>query len=108
MQTFLTFLSIVVGSGAIFSFIEFLIKRKDNTNSKLDDIIKRLDTTEKDNCRTQLLLMMSNYPKAHEEIMKLAEHYFADLHGDWYVSSIFHRYLIEQKIEEPIWFDKEG
>lgn len=33
----------VIGSGAIFSFIQFLIQRRDNKSSKIDELCKKID-----------------------------------------------------------------
>jgi len=94
-----------LGSVGFYSFIQFLITRKDNRNVLLKTILKKLDKSEKDSCRTQLLVLMSDYPLEKQEIFTLAEHYFVDLHGDWYMTSLFRNYIRETGIEAPIWFD---
>ena len=108
-----------IGSTAFFSFIQFLISRGDKKKEKHDELkkehneikedldeIKELCVThEKDICRSQLLLLISNYPEDKVEIMKLAEHYFSDLSANWYMSSIFNTWLSENNLEKPVWFD---
>lgn len=103
-----------IGSAAFFSFIQFLISRHDKKAEKDDTLVKDMGEIqnamlrmEKDICRTQMLVLMSDYPEEKAELMKIAEHYFGVLHADWYMSSIFNKWLIKNKIEKPIWFDEE-
>lgn len=93
-----------LGSVGFYSFLQFLITRKDNRKDLLNAIIKKLDKAEKDSCRTQLLVLMSDYPEEKKEIYTLAEHYFRDLQGDWYMTSLFRSYIRDQGIDAPIWF----
>ena len=113
-ELLLGLLGAILGSG----IIQFFVTRHDNRKkesieSKLDPIVKKLDkiiaeqkTSEKDALRTQLLVMMTTLPNNHEEIMTLAERYFGQLKGDWFYSSLFAKWLKENDIEKPIWFDK--
>lgn len=99
--------------------IQFLITRKDQQKkdsienklqpieSKLDKLLVETRKTEKDNLRTQLLVMMNMMPNDQEEIMTCAERYFKQLEGDWFYSSLFAKYLKENNIENPIWFTKK-
>lgn len=88
--------------------VQFLISRFDSKNDKLDKIISEQKKTEKDQLRTQLLVMMTLMPNSHEEIMQLAERYFKELKGDWFYSSLFARWIRENKIDKPLWFDRKG
>lgn len=88
--------------------IQFFINRFDKKNEKLDKIISEQKKTEKDQLRTQLLVMMSLMPSNHAEIMQLAQRYFDELKGDWFYSSLFAKWIKENKIEKPIWFQKDG
>lgn len=99
-------------SGGLFTFIIFFVQRKDNKNDQLDklekaiaEIQEKLIIAEKDRIRTQMLIMMNHYPDDRIEIMKLAEHYFAVLHGDWYMTSIFNKWLEKNSIGKPEWFN---
>lgn len=100
----------LLGSGLIQFLITRADKKKDNPiEEKLDKIISEQKKNEKDQLRTQLLVMMSLMPDSHAEIMQLAQRYFGDLKGDWFYSSLFAKWLKDNKIEKPIWFDtKEG
>ena len=104
----------VLGSTAVFSFIQFLFQRHDRkveSKSGVQNTVKEIQNSlvklEKDGCRTQMLVLMGDYPNERGELMTLAEHYFKDLKGDWYMSSIFAKWLKENGIENPDWFDSE-
>ena len=103
--------SIVFGSAGLWAFIEFMIKRKDDKNVILKAINESIDElkaqgikNEKDICRTQMLLLMSDYPTERSELMTLADHYFNDLHRNWYMTALFRKHLKECGIEPPEWF----
>lgn len=111
----LTIILSCVGSTALFSFVQFMISRHDARNERNDELVaevetiqKKLDRLEKDSCRTQLLVLMSDYPDEKAEIMKLGEHYFGTLHANWYMSSMFKRWLDRNGIALPEWFNEEG
>lgn len=107
-----------LGSTALFTFLQFLISRRDNKKDKKDELRKELkeikqelseikslcNIHEKDICRSQLLLLIADYPEDKTEIMKLAEHYFADLKANWYMSSIFNTWLENNDTTKPDWF----
>lgn len=103
----ISILGIILGSAALFGFIEFLIQRKDNNNSFINDIKAFMVKTEKDNVRTQMLVLMAVYPDEEAELLKLAEHYFVDLKGDWYMTSLFNKHCIKYNIAKPGWFNSE-
>lgn len=98
-------ISIIFGTAGVIGFVQFLISRRDKRNDLLGKIDKKLDKIERDNCRTQLLLLLSDYPGNNKEILELAQHYFFDLKGDWYMSSLFAEWLNQHGIEIPPWFD---
>ena len=100
-DTTATIVLAVIGSNALFAFIQFLITRHDTKKS----IKGKLIVLEKDVLRTQLLLLILLKGEEKQEILTIAEHYFKDLHGDWYMTSIFNKWLKEKDIAEPEWFD---
>lgn len=100
----ITIITSILGSAGLFGFIQFLIARKDKRNDLLMSIDKKVDVLERDGCRTQLLVLFSDYPENEHEILTLAEHYFKDLEGNWYLSAIFAKWLEERKISKPNWF----
>lgn len=85
---------------------------KENRINDLETLVQSLRSAlsraERDNCRIQMLIMMMHYPHETEQIMKLAEHYFSVLHGDWYMTGIFNKWLTDNKIGKPEWFNSEG
>lgn len=93
----------ILGGGGFVTLLIYLINRHDERVG----IIKRLDRNERDNCRIQLLIMLNHYSEDVAEIMRLAEHYFKDLNGDWYMTSLFNKWLEKNNIAEPEWFRKE-
>ena len=93
----------VIGSNALFAFLQFLIGRHDTKKN----IKGKLIVLEKDVLRTQLLLLILLKGEEKQEILTIAEHYFKDLHGDWYMTSIFNKWLKEKTLAEPEWFDCE-
>lgn len=106
-ETILAVVGAVLGSGLIQFLITRHDQKKDNPlEKKIDKILEEQKKSEKDNLRTQLLVMMNMMPNNHEEIMTLAERYFKELKGDWFYSSLFSKWLKENNVEKPMWFDK--
>jgi len=98
---------IAVISGGL---VQFFVNRHDNKKGieiKLDKIISEQKKSEKDSLRVQLLVMMNLMPDNKDEIMQLAQRYFGELKGDWFYSSLFNRWMKDNKIDKPIWFEKD-
>lgn len=96
-------------SGGVLGFIQFLIKRKDDKEQRAedkqdDDIKGTLKKLEKDGLRTQLLLLLLLQPDEETEILKIAEHYFVKLKGNWYMTSMFSKWCKTRGLR-PEWFD---
>lgn len=91
----------VLASNGLFALVQYLISRHD-TNKNVKG---KLTILEKDVLRTQLLLMILLKPDEKQEIMTVGEHYFAVLKGNWYMTSIFNKWL-EQYTDgvKPEWF----
>ena len=108
-----TIILAVLSSG----LVQFFVTRKDNQKkdnieeklkpigTKLDKLLDEQKKNEKDNLRTQLLVMMTVMPDDHHEIMTLAQRYFGELKGDWFYSSLFAKWLKQNDIEKPTWFN---
>ena len=103
----ITIISAVIASQAVFGFIQFLITRRDTKKN----VYGKLMLLEKDVLRTQLLLLILMRPEEEQEIMTIAEHYFSKppkgLDGNWYMTSIFNKWLSSCEIAEPDWFDND-
>ena len=98
-----TIILAVLGSTALSSLIQFLIKRWDDKHNVKD----KLTTLEKDTLRTQMLLLILIKPEEKQEILTIGEHYFGKLKGDWYMTSIFNKWLESTGTAEPEWFEGE-
>lgn len=99
---------------AVVALVEYLIKRHDakkgkmaEIETKIDKIDTRLGKTEKDELRTQLLLMISDYSENAEGILAIGQRYFGELHGNWYATSIFNQWLEETGTAKPEWFKED-
>ena len=104
MPTWAAILLGVIGSAGFWATVQVLITRWDKNKG----LKKQLKKLEKDGCRTQLLLLISDYPHEKQEIMTLGKYYFDDLNGNWYASSIFRKWLEENNIPDPSWFAGKG
>ena len=100
----------VFASTGLFSFVQFLIKRHDEKKGKskqladsIESLKRKIDRQEKDSCRTQLLVLLSDFPDMTDEILKVARHYFLDLKADWYMTSLFARWCNRAQIQLPSW-----
>lgn len=102
----------LLGGGNLVLFAKFLIERHDRKTERAEDksaeeMEKRLLILERDGLRTQLMLLILLRPTEQTEILRLAEHYFKDLKGNWYMTSIFNKWLETSGIAEPEWLGKE-
>ena len=85
----------ILGSGAFFSFLQFIITRHD----------LRKGWTAQNVDRLQLMVLIADYPRKVDEILKLAEHYFVELRGNSFLKELFADWLKSQNIQEPEWFE---
>lgn len=92
----------ILGGGNLLLFIKFLIERYDKKKS--EDIKGTLKKLEKDGLRTQLLLMILLRPQEKKEILTLAQHYFVDLKGNWYMTDVFDAWCEDHCKARPEWF----
>lgn len=101
MDSYITSIVIaVLASNALFAFVQFLITRHDTKKN----VKGKLTLLEKDVLRTQLLLMVLLKPEEKTEILTIGQHYFVDLKGNWYMTSIFNKWLEEYADGKPEWF----
>lgn len=92
------FVLALLGSTAVATLIQFFVNRHDK---RLEERLNRL---ERDGLRTQMLVLIIQRPEEKQEILTIAEHYFKDLKGDWYMTSIFNKWIVDSDIAEPEWF----
>lgn len=95
------------GAGALVAGIFALINRHLDKKDQKQSFKSQLQKLEKDSVRTQLLVLISDYPEDKAEILECARHYFSDLHGDWYMTPIFNRWLAKEQIGKPEWFNPQ-
>lgn len=91
---------VMASSATVATLVQFFVTRYDNRCN----LIKRLDKLERDVLRTQLLLLILMRPDETKEILTIGEHYFVDLKGDWYMTSIFNNWVETADVAEPEWF----
>ena len=101
--TIITIIVAVISSQAIFGFIQFVITRRDTKRNMDGKLIK----LERDILRTQLLMLVLLKPEEEQEILMVAEHYFKDLAGDWYMTGIFNKWLVDSDVAFPEWFNNK-
>jgi hypothetical protein len=89
----------IIGAATIGCATWVFSQASASTNEKLDEIIEKVNVAELDAIRSQLLLLISNYPDNESEILKVAEYYFQGLDGDWYVTSIFTKWAEDRGID---------
>lgn len=104
----------VIGSGALsalisggFGLLNRHLENKEKVakqKNELEDLKKQLKKLEKDSVRTQLLLLMTDFPTNQQEIEEVAQHYFVDYSGNWYMTGLFSSWLTEHEYGEPEWF----
>ena len=102
-------------TGAVFSFIQFMIQRGDKKHSDIEEIKKSIEDLRDEmmdirqgNARAELLLLLNDYPDNEGEVLKQAEKYFVQLKGDFYMTSLFTKWLQLNHITIPGWFSSGG
>lgn len=89
----------IIGA-AILGIGSWLISQANaGMNNKLDTIITKVDIAEENATRSQLLTLMSDYPNNESEILKVAQYYFRDLDGDWYMTGLFTKWAESRGID---------
>ena len=99
---------------AVFQYLQTKKSKKDGMESKVDDIIadqEKIMASQKrhegDIVRVELKMMIADFPDDENDILRLAEHYFHDLHGNWVMAAIFKKWLSDRHLELPNWFEEE-
>lgn len=102
----------IIGSGALSALISGIFNLVQSRNSRvkamekdIQTIKEQLATAEKDTLRTQLMLMIKDYPDENTDILRLGEHYFKNLKGNWVMTDIFRKWCEDQHITPPSWFE---
>lgn len=98
-----TIIVAIIGSTALSTLVQFFVNRHDAKKN----VQSRLVTLEKDTLRTQLLLLLTMKPEEQQEVLTIGQHYFEKLDGNWYMTSLFNKWLEANDIAEPEWFDNK-
>lgn len=113
-----TLIVAVLSSGALSALINgFFQSRRDKRSkengleSKVDALTKkqteindRLILSEKDALRTQLMVLIKDYPDEKTDILRLGETYFSKLGGNWILTDIFAKWCKDSGTQLPPWF----
>lgn len=116
-----TIIIAILSSGALSALITGLFQllqtrksRKTGLESKVDTlveeqekIIKAQKKQEGDILRVELRLLISDFPDKEDDILRLGEHYFNDLHANWVMASVFQQWLTQRNLPAPPWFTND-
>lgn len=98
----------------IFDLISERKKIKEDGKKELKEIREELKNLkyqlkiqEKDSLRTQLMVMIKDFPDETSDILRLAEYYFTTLGGNWVLTDIFSTWALENNVTTPTWFIKK-
>lgn len=91
--------TIVIG-GALVAGAKWLVSEINaSTNARVDTLESKIDDNYTKNelatTRLELMVLMEHDPENTIEIEKLARHYFSDLKGNSYLTSVFSRWCRE-------------
>lgn len=103
MNATATIIVAILASNGLFAILQFLITRQDQKKN----LKGKLERLERDGLRTQLLLLILLKGDEKKEILTLAQHYFDDLKGNWYMTDIFNKWLEEKGHSKPDWFKRD-
>lgn len=93
---------------SVIQFFTNRVGRLKKIEEKLNTIEANQKTAEKDALRTQLIMMIADYPEEKTDILRLGQHYFEKLHGNWVASDIFVRWCGEYNDGIiPAWYTGE-
>lgn len=86
----------IIGSGALASAMSMIVGAIQKRS--------KLRKLEKDTVRLQLLFLMYVIPDEQQELMNVAQYYFKTLKSNWYMTSLFAKYLKRNGLDRPDWF----
>ena len=93
---------IVIGGALIGGGKWLLTEINASTNTRVDALEKKIDDNyskdELATTRLELMVLMEHDPENVIEIEKLARHYFLDLKGNSYLTSVFSRWCKEHGV----------
>lgn len=100
MSTGTTILISVLSSGAVFSFIQFLITRFDKKKDLVNKCMRRLDELELNQIRLQILFLIQFDPMNKDTILALFDTY-RDKGGNSYIIGYVYEWY-QKTFNEPL------
>ena len=96
--------ALITAAGVIIAAVIGAVSWATKTiTAKVDDRMTVMETSmaeiRRDTVRTQLLLLINDYPDNKHRILTVAKAYFHDLEGDWYVSGLFAEWAAEHDVD---------
>lgn len=95
-----------LGAGGIIGFVQFLVARHDNNNSRLIRIESKVDQVDQKCVRNelaitklQLFFLMETQPDNEDAIEVTAQRYFIELDGNAEAWAPFHKWATEHKVD---------
>lgn len=91
---------------------EIVNQNKEDTENRINRFEERVnkimeiaEDTRKDTLRIQLMMLMKEQEDNIDTILKVAETYFVELQGDWYMTSEFNKWAKRHEVTIPdnIW-----
>ena len=79
MEMWIPVIVACLGSAGLFGFIQYLINRHDKKRDDIEGLKSQVRELQLGVMRTQLLLLIADYPEDKSEILRLAEIYFKKL-----------------------------
>ena len=70
-------------------------------NDNISKILEISEDTRIDTVRIQLMMIMTHDPDNVDTILKLAQKYFVELNGDWYMTSEFYKWAKKHDVTVP-------
>ena len=111
MDVVLAVVTSAIGSAGLFSFIQFLISRKDkkdedkcNYTAQLNRIEDKSDRNELAICRLQLIYLIHEQPEDKDTILQTAQRYFIELNGNGEAWSVFDTWAKSKKLSTG-WYE---
>lgn len=106
MELGIAVLTSVLGSAGIFSFVQFIISRRDNKDERLKRIEEKIDLSleksdrnELATTRLQLLFLIQAQPKNKDTIQQTAQRYFMELDGNGEAWDAFKHWCDEEGVD---------
>lgn len=108
----------ILGSGVLSTLISCIFQARQAKKSKLEEIEKELKTIkskqdaiivsqgelEKSETRTQLMVLIRDYPDQDTDILRLAQKYFVEMDGNFVMTDIFVKWCKANGVTVPPWF----